>query len=63
MTLMSTYHKKHPFAGSLKTPCCVVGVGLGNCSTGAFSYPVDHNVDVDYDESEVVVVVKVGCWA
>ena len=63
MTLMSTYHKKHPFAGSLKTPCCVEGVGLGNCSTGAFSYPVDHNVDVDYDESEVVVVVKVGCWA
>ena len=62
MTLiMSTYHKKHPFAGSLKTPCCVEGVGLGNCSTGAFSYPEDHTVDVDYDKSEVVVVVKVIC--
>ena len=60
MTLMSTYHKKRPFAGFPKTPCCVGGAELGNCSTGAFSYPEDHTVDVDYDKSEVVVMFVEG---
>ena len=57
MTLiMSTYHKKRPFAGFLKTPYCVGGAGLGNCSVGAVSYPEDHTVDGDYNKSEVVVM-------
>ena len=60
MTLMSTYHKKHPFAGFPKTPCCVEGAGLGNCSIDAVSYPEDHTLDVDYNKSEVVVMLVKG---
>ena len=60
MTLMSTYHMKRPFAGFPKTPCCVEGAGLGNCSIGSVSYPEDHTVDVDYDKSEVVVMLVKG---
>ena len=56
MSIMSTYHKKHPFAGFPKTPCCVGGAELGNCSTGAFSYPEDHTVNVDYG------TVRVKWW-
>ena len=64
MSIMSTYHKKHPFAGFLKTPCCVEGAGLGNCSVVAVLYPEDYTVDVDYDKSEVVVVlVKGRCFS